>query len=155
MVDKNENDSEYYSSLFDSISHELKQNNISAKAISDMIKSLETARDEAQKREEEEKRRLKEEKEKRKREEKERKEQEHVEEVTSMDLPLTWENAFARADRTVGVYAESTGDGLWLSLENLGRVDMEYIAERTGSPVRDVIEALRGSVYQTPDTWEE
>ena len=72
-----------------------------------------------------------------------------------MELPLTWENAFAADDRVSGIHAESPGDGLWLSLENLGRVDMEYISEITGELVKNVIEALRGSVYQNPETWNE
>ncbi len=149
------NTDEQQLSMFDMLLQEIKQNGASSGSISEMLKKLETAKNDAQKREEDEKRRKKEEEAKRRQAEKEERDRRHVEKVTSMDLPLTWENAFASDDRTAGIHAETPGDGLWLSLENLGRVDMEYISEITGEPVRNVIEALRGSVYQNPETWNE
>ena len=44
----------------------------------------------------------------------------HVKEVTSMDLPLDWENAFFDDARTHGVHTESISDGLIMSLNSLG-----------------------------------
>ena len=142
-------------SMFDALMRELRNGEVTAAQIDGMVKRLEAEKQTARAREEAEKRRLKEEREKRRRAEEEERERKHVEEVTSMDLPLTWENAFAMDDRTAGVHAESPGDGLWLSLEHLGRVDMEYIAEITGQPIGSVMGALRGSVYQNPETWNE
>ena len=84
-----------------------------------------------------------------------RKEKEHVAQVTSMDLPLDWENLFAGDPRAEGVHADSISDGLILSLSNLGRVDMEYISSITGADLKTVISTLKGSVYQNPATWEE
>lgn len=79
----------------------------------------------------------------------------HVEQVTSMDLPMDWENLFEGDSRTEGVYAETISDGLILSLSNLGRVDIEYISAITGQDLKTVICALKGSIYQNPETWDE
>ena len=97
-------------------------------------------------REEEEKQRLEDEK---------RREEERLEAITAMDLPLDWENAFATDERAQGVHAESIPDALILSLSNLGRVDIEYMSAITGEDCKHVILALKGSIYQNPDTWEE
>ncbi len=42
-----------------------------------------------------------------------------------------------------------------LSLANLGKVDIEYIAAISGSDLKTVIQTLRGSIYQNPATWNE
>ena len=80
---------------------------------------------------------------------------EYVEEITNMDLPLDWNNIFSNTDIVKGVYAETSNDGLVLSLNNLGRVDIEYISEITGKTCKEVILDLRGSIYQNPALWEE
>ena len=79
----------------------------------------------------------------------------HIEEVTSMELPLDWENVFADDPRTQGVHTESISDALILSLSNLARVDIEYISSITGEDYKTVICALKGSIYQNPETWNE
>ena len=79
----------------------------------------------------------------------------HAAEVTSMDLPMDWENAFYGDVRAAEVHAENISDGLVLSLANLGKVDIEYIAAIADSDPRTVIQTLRGSLYQNPDTWDE
>lgn len=88
------------------------------------------------------------------REAQERKEA-HIREVTSMDLPLDWENAFNQDERTRSVHADSIPDGLVYSLSNLGKVDIEYISSVTGKDCKTVIGALKGSIYHNPETWEE
>ena len=75
--------------------------------------------------------------------------------VPNMELPMDWENAFSNSEKTVGVNAESVSDGLILSLNNLGRVDIEYISQITSTSMQDVISELRGSIYQNPSKWEE
>ena len=87
--------------------------------------------------------------------EKQEKQREHAQAVTCMDLPLDWENAFASSEITAGVHADSISDGLIMCLNALGRVDIEYISEITGATYKEVIEALRGSIYQNPETWNE
>ena len=79
----------------------------------------------------------------------------HIERVTSMDLPDDWLNIFANDDSTKGVYANSIADALVLSLNNIGKVDIEYISQITGEEYKTVITSLRGSIYQNPDTWGE
>ena len=74
---------------------------------------------------------------------------------TSIDLPLTWENAFASDKRAQGVHTDSIPDALIMSLTTLGKVDIEYIAAVTGTEFKTVISALKGSIYQNPDTWDE
>ena len=78
-----------------------------------------------------------------------------IEEITCMNLPLDWENRFAKDSRATGVICGSIADGLVLSLNNLGRVDIEYISQITGKDCKTVISALKGSIFQNPDKWEE
>lgn len=128
---------------------------LSARELSDAIEELTRARASAAKREKEEHRqREKEEAERRKREAEEQKAA-HIQAVTSMELPLDWENVFNSDVRTQGVHAESIPDGLIRSLQNLGRVDIEYISSITGADYKTVIGALKGSIYQNPETWYE
>lgn len=91
------------------------------------------------------KKRQQEEREKREREAREAKERKeaHIREVTSMDLPLDWENAFNQDVRTQGIHADSISDGLIYSLSNLGRVDIEYISSVTGEDYKTIICALK------------
>ena len=49
----------------------------------------------------------------------------------------------------------SIGDGLILSLSNLGKVDIEYIANASSKTNEEVIENLKGSIFQNPNTWNE
>ena len=127
----------------------------SSDEIEEVIGKLRAAKRIAEKHEENERRRReKEESERKAREEKERKEA-HIKEVTSMDLPLDWENAFNQDVRTQGIHADSISDGLIYSLSNLGRVDIEYISSITGEDYKTIICALKGSIYQNPETWGE
>jgi N12 class adenine-specific DNA methylase len=144
-------------SLFDELSRLLHEGAppLSAKEMTRLMSDLGRARDEARRREAEERKRRKQEEEKRRIEQEKQKWAAHVEEVTCMDLPLDWENLMAADERTRGVHADSVADGLILSLSNLGRVDIEYIAAVTGASCREVITALRGSIYQDPEQWEE
>lgn len=79
----------------------------------------------------------------------------HIDEVTSMELPLDWENVFAGDERAQGKHFEHIPDALVSSLTTLGRVDIEYIASVTGQDCKAVILALKGAIYQNPETWEE
>lgn len=129
--------------------------NTSAQEIAEVIKQLQKAQKEAQAREEKErKKRAQEEARRKAREEKERKEA-HIREVTSMDLPLDWNNIFDSDPRSEGVHVESIPDALIMSLTTLGKVDIEYISSITGSDYKTVISTLKGSIYQNPLTWNE
>lgn len=126
-----------------------------SKDLKKAIRKLEEMHQEAAYREREEKRRVERIKELERRKEEKRKEDEHIKNVTSMDLPMDWDNIFDSSPKTAGVHAESISDGLILSLSNLGRVDIEYIAAITGEKYKTVIETLKGSIYQNPKTWNE
>ena len=127
----------------------------SADEIEKVIDKLREAKYFAKKREEAEQRRKEqEEKERRQREEKARKDA-HVQEVTSMDLPLDWNNLFNSDPRTEGVHVESIPDALVMSLTSLGKVDIEYISSITGEDYKTVICTLKGSIFQNPETWGE
>lgn len=129
--------------------------NFSSAEIEVAIDKLRKAKMAAERREElEEHRKQKREAERKAAEEKAKKEA-HVREVTCMELPLDWENVFNRDVRTQGVHADSISDGLVYSLSNLGRVDIEYISSVTGEDYKTVIGALKGSIYQNPETWGE
>ncbi len=144
-------------SLFDALLTELHKagSAISSHQITAVIDKLTTARDQAEMREKQERIQKKKEEAAQKATEEQMRKDAHIRKVTSMDLPLDWENLFVGDTRTEGVHADSIADGLVLSLSNLGRVDIEYIASVTGEDVKTVILALKGSIYQNPDTWEE
>lgn len=131
------------------------ENTLSSDDISKIIDKLSDAK--RKKESIEVKKRRQEERERREREAREAKERKeaHIREVTSMDLPLDWENVFNQDVRTEGVHADSISDGLMYSLSNLGRVDIEYISSITGEDYKTIICALKGSIYQNPETWGE
>ena len=78
----------------------------------------------------------------------------HVAEVTAMDLPMDWVNSYDADERTE-TKADSVADGLMMSLDLLGMVDIEFIASVTGEEYKTVINKLKGSIYQNPLFWEE
>lgn len=127
------------------------ESEISFRDLARIIGELQRTQDQLKKREE-----IRSQTEKAKKEREERKQQElHIREVTCMDLPLAWENVFEHDRRAQGVHAETPADGLILSLNTLGRVDIEYISSVTGLDCKTVIGALKGSIYQNPLTWNE
>lgn len=128
---------------------------LSSAELAETINLLLEQQQQLQKKEEEEERKRQEEERKRLALEEQQRKDAHIQEVTSMDLPLSWENAFDTDSRTQGVHAESISDGLILSLNNVGCVDIEYIASVTGEDYKTVITALKGSIYQNPDRWNE
>lgn len=144
-------------SIFDDLLAQLNHagGKISSDQITAVIGKLTSARDRAQKREAQERKQKAEQEAAQKRLEEQARKTAHIKEVTSMDLPLDWENLFAGDSRVEGVHADSIPDGLILSLTNLGRVDIEYISSVTGADLKTVITTLKGSIYQNPDTWNE
>lgn len=79
----------------------------------------------------------------------------HVKEVTSYDLPLDFENSFLGDERACSEIIDSIPDALVKCLNTLGRVDIEFIAMATQKDFKTVIKALKGSIYQNPETWGE
>lgn len=143
-------------SLFDDLMEALKKSgNTSSREIAGAIEKLKKAKQTADRRERKERHRKKELDRLRKKQDERIAQEAHIQQVTSMDLPLDWENLFAGDTRVEGVHADSVSDGLILSLSNLGKVDIEYISSITGADLKTVICALKGSIYQNPDTWEE
>ena len=147
----------YQLTLKDMVEYNLRAGVLSSDEINELIHSLRKAKIEVDLKEAEEKERM--EREQKLREERERIEKEkhsaHVKEVTSMDLPLDWENVFEEEASANGISADSISDGLILSLTNLGKVDIEYISAVTGENYKTVISELKGSIFQNPEKWEE
>lgn len=52
---------------------------------------------------------------------------------------------------TLPAKAESAADGLVMSLNTYGKVDVEYIANLTGKSVVDVVNDLSGCIFQNPE----
>ncbi len=50
-------------------------------------------------------------------------------------------------------HSDSISDAFIRCLRETGRVDINRIAELSGSSATEVIETLRGSIYRNPDTW--
>lgn len=88
-------------------------------------------------------------------EEKRQDEERHIREVTSMELPVDYENVFDTDVRAQDVHVDSISDALTMSLLQLGRVDIEYISSITSVDIKDCIYALKGSIFQNPDKWDE
>ena len=103
-------------SLFDDFIGKLKKDGVSVSSsdITELIKELTTARDSVKRREDKERSRRAKEEAQRKAEEERLCKEQHIQEVTSMDLPLDWENAFSNDVRTRGVHVESISDALSL-----------------------------------------
>ena len=78
----------------------------------------------------------------------------HVESVTCMDLPVDYINQYAN-DNRAQTHVESIPDALMTSLDTLGAVDIEFISTITGKTPKEIIEKLRGSIYQNPLLWNE
>lgn len=128
---------------------------LSAKDIGKAITELLKAQATLVRREMHEKRRLAEKEAQAKREREKEELEKTIRDATSMELPIDYENAFGKDESANGVRAESISDGLILSLNNLGRVDIEYISLVSGETHRKVIETLKGAIYQNPEKWEE
>ncbi len=128
---------------------------ITSDDVSAVIEKLISEKKKLAKKEKEERRRKEELEAARKKQEEKQRQQEHIVQVTSMDLPLDWDNIFNSDPRTQGVHADSISDALVMSLSNLGRVDIEYMSSITGEDYKTVICSLKGSIYQNPDTWDE
>lgn len=140
---------------FDELFKQQSLKQMSSDELANIIGKLQKAKSFAQKREKADRERRKREEARLREEEKKRQKDAHIQEVTSMDLPLDWENAFNQDVRTQGVHADSISDGLILSLSNLGMVNIEYISAITGENYKTIICALKGSIYQNPLTWNE
>ena len=144
-------------SFFDDLLAELNKvgGKMSSNQITVVINKLQSARERAKKREAHAYAQKKKEEAAQRAEQERLSKEAHIQEVTSMDLPMDWENLFAGDPRAEGVHADSIPDGLILSLTNLGRVDIEYISSVTGADLKTVIQTLKGSIYQNPATWNE
>ncbi len=81
-------------------------------------------------------------------------EAERIEQALCEELPLDWENCFAGDERAM-THVDSINDGYVLSLTTLGYVDIEFIAEVSGSDLKTVINELDGTIFQNPETWDE
>ena len=140
---------------FDELFKQQSLKQMSSDELANIIGKLQKEKSFAQKREKADRERREREEARRREEEKKRQKDAHIQEVTSMDLPLDWENAFNQDVRTQGVHTDSISDGLILSLSNLGMVNIEYISAITGENYKTIICALKGSIYQNPLTWNE
>lgn len=78
--------------------------------------------------------------------------QENIDET--IELSLDWENTFSAGLYEDDTHIDSISDGLIMSLSNLARVDIEYISSVTGEDMKDIICALKGAIFQNPDSWE-
>ena len=122
--------------------------NVAIESLQIALKDLDMKKLEAEQKQREERKRQRE-------EERQRRHREHIEKVTSMDLPMDWNNVFNSDSRTQGVHTDSISDALIMCLSTLGKVDIEYISSITGVDYKTVITALKGSIYQNPLKWNE
>lgn len=98
---------------------------------------------------------IEQEQEQEKEQEKEQEQEQPTMQDISMELSLDWESVYADDEGADEISAQSVSDGFIICLNNLGRVDIEYIAKITGESCKTVIEGLKGAIYQNPDTWDE
>lgn len=84
----------------------------------------------------------------------ERKRKERAAQIAAMELPLDYINQYD-GDARANVHCDTISEGLLVSLDALGLVDIEFISSVTGEEMKTVIETLKGSIYQNPLHWEE
>ena len=84
----------------------------------------------------------------------ERKRKERAAQISAMELPLDYVNQYDD-DARANVHCDTISEGLLVSLDALGLVDIEFISSVTGEEMKTVIESLKGSIYQNPLHWEE
>ncbi|MBR2406371.1 MAG: DEAD/DEAH box helicase family protein [Clostridia bacterium] len=77
-----------------------------------------------------------------------------AQEIATMQVPEGFVNAF-EGDHRANVHCDSISDALFVSIDSLGMVDIEFIASITGEEMKTVIETLRGSIFQNPLFWNE
>ena len=77
----------------------------------------------------------------------EQREKERIEKVTSMDLPLDYENIFGDDARAKNVNVESLSDALVASLNVLGKVDIEFISTPNNAATSSALP------IETPDSY--
>lgn len=75
-------------------------------------------------------------------------------EFTSMDLSNDWDNLLEEVP-TSEIEVKTVCDSLILSLNNLGKVDIEYIASLSNKSKIEVINQLKGSIFQDPEKWQQ
>lgn len=73
----------------------------------------------------------------------------------STDLTLEWDDIIETDSIAEYEHTDSISDALILSLSNFACVDIEYISAITGKDYATIINALRGSIFQNPETWDE
>lgn len=81
-------------------------------------------------------------------------ERKRIESVTSLELPMDWENPYAD-ELTEQQELMEPDLALLHSLNTVGRVDICLISAVTGLKPADAITALGGSIYQDPELWDE
>lgn len=155
MAKKKDLDGYTQLSLFDILEGEGIDDKYSSKEIEKAINKLIKAKKCAAEREKNERIRKEKEEAERIAKEKEERREAHIKKVTCMDLPINWNNYFDSDTRTQGIHVENISDALVMSLNTLGKVDIEYISSITGSDYKTVICALKGSIDQNPLTWNE
>ncbi len=74
--------------------------------------------------------------------------------ISEMQTPDDYVNAF-ESDERANIHCDSIADALFVSIDSLGLVDIEFISSITGEEMKTVIEVLRGSIYQNPLHWNE
>lgn len=73
----------------------------------------------------------------------------------AFELDMDWNNILERDTKGVeDKEAHSASDALILSLSNKGKVDIEYMAQLTGTDMSSIINQLKGAIYQNPENWE-
>ncbi len=68
---------------------------------------------------------------------------------------VDFSNIFTPDQNDNNIKPDSISDGLILSLSNRGKVDIPYICEICQTDKYQVIQELRGSIFQNPNTWNE
>lgn len=75
-----------------------------------------------------------------------------VEKITRHDIPSDWKNRYVDDERA-NIQIEDLSTALLHCLNILGTVDIEYIATITKLSYGDVIDGLKGAIYQNPMKW--
>ena len=78
-----------------------------------------------------------------------------LEALRSMTVPPNYVNPYSLLQGASASPVSDVQEALYGSLNDLGRVDVEYISYITGLELKEVLHSLKGKIYQDPAAWDE
>ena len=78
-----------------------------------------------------------------------------VKKIKQMDEGNGFVNIYENDERVKNIKEETSIAGLIRSINELGKVDIQFISKITNKSMKETITTLKGYIYQNPETWKE